>query len=255
MTWYQVDTETKQVETDHLLYRYGSGYLHNGDGVSIIEFIDKRTMQNTAYGFDGQYKGQAWDDTPVQILKVVESAETLDLHIQTGQTTKIDRIYRDRPVLEIIYEENHADWTEDFVRAYGEAEHVAFIMHGLPDIAGLAQGKALWDAAEMACGHNYGECFLQAAGGSVATCQIDAHFVYGYVNRRTGYGTGFVYPTWITTREWKVWWTETHKIEIEYAPHENTGRRVIFPITNGREEMMATARWWLAKNSNPEKRH
>ncbi|MEM7735239.1 MAG: hypothetical protein AAF267_05555 [Deinococcota bacterium] len=250
MKWYNVNPDTLRIHTEHLDYAYGADYLHNGDGVSITKFVDPRTGQNTAYGFDGQYKGDAWDAHPAQIQNVEAHADYVDIHVQTGQTRKIDRVYRERGALELIYERNHADWTEDFIRTHGPAEAATFIMHGLADVVGLSQGKALWDASEAACGHNYGECFLDAAGGSVQACELDGHFVYGFINQKTGHGTGFVYPTWITTHEWKVWWTETHKLEIEYAPHKNTGRRLIFPVINGRTELMDTAHWWLNTHAN-----
>lgn len=246
MTWYSVDRKNNTITTDHLHYQYGFGYLHNGDGTSITQFIDPRTGENTAYGFDGQYLGTAWDGEPAQILDVQAHADYVDIHVQTGQTDKIDRVYKNRALLEITYQRNTADWTEDFIKVNGE--EVTFVMHGLADVVGLAAGKALWDKSEALCGHNYGECFIQAAGGTVEGCLYKGHFIYGYLNRQTGHGTGFVYPTWITTHEWKVWWTESHKIEIEYAPHGNTGKRCIFAVVNGREEVLAVGKQWVDEN-------
>lgn len=250
MSWYQVDFDALTVETEYLSYSYGQDYLHNGSGVSITQFVDKRTGQNTAYGFDGQYKGSAWDDQTAVFTDLMEFDDYIDLHVRTGQTRKVDRIHRHVPALELIYQENTADWTEDFIRAHGPEADITFIMYGLPDVVSLEQGRKLWNISEGACGHNYGDCFIAAAGASLKECQIDGHFLYGYINRQTGQGTGFAYPTWITTREWKVWWTESHKIEIEYAPHGNTGRRLIFPLLNGREELLQVGRWWLRNGSS-----
>ncbi len=246
MSWYNINKDTLTIETGHLRYQYGTGYLHNGDGYSITQFIDKRTQENTAYGFDGQYLGDAWDATPTQITAIHDTDAYVNIHVQTGLTRKIDRVYKDSPAIEIIYQENNADWTEDFIRAVGEESDITFVMYGLDDVVSLAQGKALWDKSESICGHNYGDCFIQAAGGKVEDCYYKKHFIYGYINRQTGHGTGFVYDTEITLREWKVWWTETHKIEIEYAPHSKTGKRYIFGVVNGRDEIIATGQQWLA---------
>jgi hypothetical protein len=250
MTWYQIDPQNLSVETDAFLYAYGDGYLHNGSGVSITRFIDKKTGDNTAYGFDAQYRDGAWDNQSARFTTINPAPDYVDVHVQTGQTRKIDRLYRDVPGIHLIYHENNADWTEDFIHATGEADDITFIMHGLDDVIGLGGGKALWSKSEAACGHNYGECFITAAGGTVEGCLYKGHFIYGFINRRTRHGTGFVYPTWITTHEWKVWWTETHKIEIEYAPHSKTGERFIFPIQQGRSDMLRWGHWWVDRQHN-----
>ncbi len=245
MSWYHIDIQRLVIETDLFTYAYGHGYLHNGEGVSITRFVHKPSGVNSAYGFDGQYKANAWDTVPATITQVVEGNETVDIHIQTGQTRKIDRIYRDMAAIHIIYQENNADWTEDFIGADGESEDITFAMYGLPDVVGLHQGKAIWDASEQLCGHNYGDCFIRAAGGTLDGCIYKKHFIYGFFNKRTGCGAGFVYPTWITTHEWKVWWTESHKIEIEYAPAGKTGERLIFAVAHGRDELIDIGKRWL----------
>lgn len=249
MSWYHIDTDQLVIDTDLFTYAYGHGYLHNGEGVSITRFVDKQTSVNYAYGLDGQYKANAWDSSPARITQVVERGETVDLHIETGQTRKIDRIYRDMAAIHILYQTNTADWTEDFIRAEGDPTDITFVMHGLPDVVGLQQGKALWDASERLCGHNYGDCFIRAAGGTLKGCTYNDHFIYGFINHRTGHGAGFVYPTGITTREWKVWWTETHKIEIEYAPAGKTGERLIYAVREGRDALIETGRQWIDRFS------
>jgi hypothetical protein len=171
------------------------------------------------------------------------SGSYVDVEVTTGLTQKIDRVYRDKPILELIYLQNDADWTEDFIRVNGTEEDVTFVMHGAPDVVGLSAGKALWDASEKLCGHNYGDCFLRANRTTVEACDYKGHFIYGCIDAASGYGSGFVYPTWITVQEWKVWWTETHKLEIEYAPHQKTGRRWIYAVTGGKAEALDMGRW------------
>lgn len=238
MNNFTLDYETQTISNGRLTYQYGHGYLHNGDGTSITRFVDAQTGKNYAYGFDGQYKDGAWDGRSVTLGTPVQHDHFVDIPVKTGQTDKIDRLYLHQPILEIIYQRNEADWTEDFIHAAGAENEIAFVMHGMKDVVGLSQGKALWDAAEAQFGHNYGDHFLAVNGSSVAGCVYHGHFIYGFIHQPSGHGVGFVYPTWITTHEWKVWWTEQNKIEIEYAPHGNLGRRWIFAVTGGRDEVL-----------------
>lgn len=235
---FQISLEQQQIENERVRYRYGHGYLHNGNGVSIQQFVDLYTAKNYAYGFDGHYK-DGWDGPTVDILNVKSTEAYVDVEIQTGLIHKIDRLYHGLPILEIIYQRNEADWTEDFIRADGAEDEIAFVMYGMADVVGLVQGKALWAASEKRCDHNYGDCFIAVNGSDVATCTYKGYFIYGFINEQTGHGAGFVYPTWITTCEWKVWWTEQNKIEIEYAPHGQTGKRWIYAVTQGKSEIVS----------------
>lgn len=242
MSWYTFDVETKTIANGILTIQYGQRYLHNGEGAAITRFEDARTGVNYSLGFDAQYRGQAWDAQPVTLGVPEVNERFADMLVRTGQTDKIDRLYRDVPILEITYSRNLADWTQDFIHTPGAEADIAFVMDGMADVVSLGQGRALWQAAEAQFGHNFGDHFITVNGSTVERCMVDGHFIYGFVNRVTGHGLGIVYPAWITTHEWKVWWTEANRIEIEYAPHGNLGRRWIFAVTQGKDEVLEIGR-------------
>lgn len=249
MSWFSLDNSTQTIANGRLSYQYGHGYLHNGEGVSITHFVDGTSGVNLAYGFDGQYKDDAWDGSPVEIGTPHVNDFYADIPVRTGQTDKVDRLYRDAPILEITYRRNDADWTEDFIHAAGPENEITFVMYGMDDVVGYRQGKALWDTTEARYGHNYGDRFLAVNGSSVARCTYAGHYIYGFINRTTGHGAGFVYPTWITTKEWKVWWTESNKIEIEYAPHGKLGTRWIYAVSRGKEEVISIGKQLARRGS------
>lgn len=236
--WYTIDPDAASVANGRIHYRYGSGYLHDGEGVSIVSFVDSVTGEDYAFGIEGQYQDGRWDATPVRFGEPVEAGNHVDIPVVTGQTTKIDRLYRDEPVLEIIYDRNDSEWTEDFIRGPGAARCLAFVMHGLDNVIGLESGRRLWRETEARFGHNHGDHFLEVAGSSVTRCTYRNHLIYGVVSLESGHGVGFVYPATITVHDWKVWWTEERKLEIEYAPRNRTHRRWVFAVSDGRTELM-----------------
>lgn len=235
-----IKTLNPSFESAHFKLSYQEVYLHNGSGTALL--MQNATGHDLAFGFDGQYRN-TWDPSPARVTRVSHQSDYTDIEIETGLIQKIDRIYKNVPLLEIIYQRNDSDWTEDFIRAEGRESEICFVMYGMKDVKGFGEGQALWKKSEQLCGHNYGDCFIEANASTLTQCLYKGHFIYGFLNEKTGIGTGFVYPTQLGVHEWKVWWTEENKIEIEYAPHHKTASRWIFPVYRGKEELMAFGQW------------
>ena len=227
-------------ESDYFILNYQEVYLHNVTGTALL-LRDKKGNQ-LAFGFDGHYRN-TWDPSPARVTRVTQQNNYTDIEIETGLVHKIDRIYKNIPLLEIIYQRNDADWTEDFIKAEGRESSISFVMYGMKDINSFSEGQALWKKSEELCGHNYGDCFIKANKSSIQDCQYKGHFIYGFLNKKSGIGTGFVYPTLLGIHEWKVWWTESNKIEIEYAPKQKTASRWIYPVSNGKHELLTFGKW------------
>lgn len=250
--WYNVDEDLHSVENGRIGWRYQLGYLHDGPGMAIRQFVDKETGEDLSGGFDAIFMGFSWDRRPVVFDMVVPGPWSVDIHVTTGLTRKIDRIYYGFPGVEIEYLVNDAEWVEDFFHVQGdEEEDIAFVMYGMNDIVGMAEGQRLWKASEDLARMkfnqrvNRGDTFIEAAGATVEGCTYKGRFIYGFVNRITGRGVGAVYDARIGVPNFRVWWTEKSRIEIEYAPDGQLGKRWIFAVKEGKAEVMSMGRFLI----------
>lgn len=232
--WYRFDSTRAQISTDLITYEYRLGKY----GMAIQDFVHLTNQNDYSYSFDAIGTGYArYDSTSVQFVSVTTGRDEAALEVLSGKTRKIERIRRHSPVLEIEYLEMGALWIEDKIEVPGNADDLVFVLRGMRDVEGFAEGRRLWKAAEEKCGHNFGDCFIQANGSEPADCEYKGYFIYGLLNRRTGEGIGFVYPTALTVHDWKVWWDEPGKVAIEFFPSGRTGTRWIYPITRGKEDL------------------
>lgn len=220
--------------------RYGYGLVSFGlKGFGLSAFTNKATGEDHAWVIDASGTGYAaYDTSRPQIVDVVEGDDVLEVQVRTGKTRKVERLYRDLPILEIEYTRMSALWIEDKMLVAGPGDQIAFVMYGMEDIVGRSEGRRLWREAEEACGHNFGDCFIRANGATPEAAQYGKHFIYGMVNLQSGRGVGFVYPTALTIHDWKVWWDEANTISVEFFPQGRLGKRWIFAVEGGREEIM-----------------
>lgn len=233
--WYHVNVDEKSIENSRIQYRYAGGEF----GMAIQDFINKSTNEDLSYSFDAIGTGYAkYDTTEVEFTQIIPENNSVQIEIKTGKTRKFERIFKDLSVLEIEYLEMNALWIEDKIQVAGDSSDITFVMYGMKDIVGMTEGKRLWDEAEKACGHNFGDCFIKANGSTPEKCDYNGYFVYGVINRKTGHGVGFVYPTSITIHDWKVWWDGINQIAIEFFPRGNMGKRWIFTIMEGKDEIL-----------------
>lgn len=233
--WYQIDPAGPRVRTELISYEYRVGKY----GMAIQDFVHHKNQNDYSYSFDAIGTGYAkYDSTSVKVVSIQEGENEVAFELVTGKTRKIDRVYRQSSILEIEYLEMDALWIEDKLEVPGNSADLIFAMRGMPDVEGFAEGKRLWEAAEQECGHNFGDCFIRSNGSEPDLCEYKGYFVYGLLNRRTGHGIGFVYPTSLTVHDWKIWWDEPNKVAIEFFPQGEIGKRWIFPLTGGKDELL-----------------
>lgn len=245
-TWWSIrDTLNDQRIVENRFFQYSRGRVSGGSLSfrGIRDFINKESGEDHALIFEALGTGYAeYDCTPEEYTKVLDKGDYLEIHLTTGKTEKIERMYKDLPLLEIQYERMRASWVEDKIRVSGPGDRTAFVMYGMGDVVGMDRGRELWQMAEASCGHNFGDCFINANGAKVIDVTFKEHFIYGMINLDTGDGVGFVYPTKLSVHDWKVWWDETNLISIEFFPEGRTGTRYIFLVDGGREELIETGK-------------
>jgi hypothetical protein len=227
-------------------FTHGPGYIHGELPGYSLWLTNRRYPQKPPAPYDAIGTGYAlYDEVPYQIVGCTETGEYREQVVKTAKTRKTERFYKDRPLYEIRYDAMDALWLEDKIDVWGEPDDIRFVMHGMKDLVGMAEGKALWAAAEKVAGHNFGDAFIEQNGSTVDACTYRGYLIYGMVNQRTGEGYGFTFPTQIAVHDWKVWWDEPNRIAVEFFPYGRTGERAIFAVTGGREEVLATGRTWV----------
>lgn len=253
--WYTVSEASRSVEMAPVKWQYAYGYLHGGDpnidlgwgwGWGIRNFVDNETGEDHSGGFDAVYKNYKWDKTPVVVGTPVDRGQFVDIPVTTGLSKKIDRLYYGFAGLEIEYLENTSEWTEDFIHVAGAENDLVFVMYGMDDVVGMTEGRRLWKESERISVEtygrpkaNYGDTFIEANGATVDDCSYQGHFIYGLINRTTGRGIAGVYPTSFTVQDFRIWWTEVNRIEIEFAPNGKIGKRWLFRVDGGRDQVVS----------------
>ena len=239
--WWSIkDTLVTQKIIENRYFRYRHGQLNSGFHFSgIRDFVNKETGEDHALIIEALGTGYAeYDPTVETFSKVLDENDYLEMYIRTGKSEKVERMYKDLPLMEIQYTAMGALWVEDKFQVAGSRSRLAFSMYGMDDVVGIDRGQELWQKAEAACGHNFGDCFIRANGSTVLDVTYRDHFIYGMINLDTGKGIGFVYPTRVAVHDWKVWWDDVGQISIEFFPESRVGTRYIFLIDGGREEMI-----------------
>lgn len=252
--WWAVDTDNWTVENSLLRYSYvytGStsygwcSYYGTGIGSFVLKQFDEKLVQT----IDGAGTGYAKvDGSRPEFLSVTPHDGYVEIHVEIGNREKKERIYEGFPILEIEYVNIGCLWIDDAFAVQGD--DVSFVMYGMDDINGMAEGRAVWAASEDIAQekygnhHNFGDTFIEANGSTVDECKYEGYFIYGMVNRRTGHGVGTVYPTELTVHDWKVWWDAKNLINTEIFPKGNGNgvKRWWFPVTGGKTELISTGK-------------
>ncbi|MBD3392561.1 MAG: hypothetical protein GF418_10775 [Chitinivibrionales bacterium] len=111
----------------------------------------------------------------------------------------------------------------------------------------------MWDEAEAACGHNHGDCFIEANGSTVDACTYNGYFIYGMINRDNGHGIGVVYPTSLAVHDWKIWWDKDNCISTEAFTGSGAGAKKWFiGLRNGKEGLFTLGKAIVDAGTVPE---
>jgi len=115
------------------------------------------------------------------------------------------RLYRDLPLLEIEYDKLDILWYEDFY-SIPENEDRVYTIYGITDEIDVVKHEQFRKTAEERCGHNFGDCYLEAAGSNVKQSTYNGHLIFGFHSRTSGLGLGFVIPVRIGMHNgFKLW--------------------------------------------------
>jgi hypothetical protein len=92
----------------------------------------------------------------------------------------------------------------------------------------------------MNCGHNFGDCYLEAAGSTVEQVTYKEHFIFGFHDRTSGVGLGFVLPSRIGLHNgWKLWSMYNYESFPFYGTEKSLPlKRWIFVTTTGKEGIL-----------------
>jgi hypothetical protein len=150
------------------------------------------------------------------------------------------RIYRDFPLLEIEYDKLDLLWYEDFY-AFPENENRVYTIYGIPDDIDADIHAQYRKTAEERCGHNFGDCYLRAAGSSVTQSTFGGYMIFGFFDKETGLGLGFVFPASIGLHNgFKLWSMYNYESFPFYQAEKQLPlKRWIFVTTRGRDQILA----------------
>ncbi len=246
--WYSIDTSYHAIGNSLIEVGYGPDRITEGNRLTgLTLFRHKPSNINLAnaldaYGCDYAHYfkgGPTRYEITHQGDDYVEATVTLTSD-SCLKVIKKERIYPDWPVLEIAYQQLDLLWWEDFYTLEDE-QNRQYTMLGVkqpitPDLHATYRAEA-----EQACGHNFGDCYLKAAGTSLDSASYHGYFIFGFYDKDTKVGLGFVLPTAIGLHDgFKLW--SMHNYE-SFPFHDEAKtlplKRWIFAVSDGQQEIMA----------------
>lgn len=243
----RVDPPTRTFENDLLRIRYGADTDNEGLMMTgITEFIYKPTGADYASTLDAHGYGYAKYHTGGVALErksVDDDLVEVEIRCHNGvDVVKRNRLFTGLAVLEIEYEKLEIIWWEDFYST--PTENRVYSIYGLEKELDKTEHARLRKAAEEAVGHNHGDAFLKAAGVTPEDVYYKAHFIFGFYDRRTGRGLGFVQPALLGLHDgWKLWSMYNYEcFPFLDSPGQLPLKRWIFVVTGGREGLFKTGK-------------
>ena len=246
--WYVVDLVDHRLSNSLISIGYGNDKIVENNRLSgYSTFLFKPENRNfsdkmDAFGYDyaryitGGPTGYEITHTgPRYIEASVEMASGENHGVE-----KKERIFRGLPVVEIEYSKLDILWWEDFYDHAGKADR-SYTIYGIDHDITAAKQAEYRKKAERACGHNYGDCFLEAAGSSVQRSTYKGYLIFGFHDHGTGTGLGFIIPSVIDLHDgFKLW--SMHNYESFPFLHEEKKlplKRWIYVSENGREGILS----------------
>jgi hypothetical protein len=238
---FNVDSVRMTFSNSRLELAYGKPVLGLSN-FGIVRFADKKNGDNFGYALDLYGCGYAKYDSlgPCSFRVRKMTADTLEVELKYSgcvTVTKTDRLLRSRAILEIEYENLEALWVEDYFD--NPDTSVVYLINGLKKPVGRNDYRNIRKKAEDTCGHNFGDCFLKAAGADSTAVLYKGYFIFGVMGSSTGKGIGEVIPGFGRLHDsWKPWWDDRIIPNYECFPSgRKSFRRWIFLFENGPESL------------------
>jgi hypothetical protein len=214
----------------------------------ITKMIHKPSGINYGFALDlygcGYAKYDSIGPTSFKVLK--NNVDTLEIEVKYSNcvnVTKIERLFKDKPILEIEYKNIEVLWVEDYFD--NPDTSVVWQVLGVNQVITRNDWKNFRKTAEDSCGHNFGDCFLKAAGANPEEINYKGYFIFGVYSPASGNGIGEVIPYQKNMHDcWKPWWDDRKIPNYECFPMENHSyKRWIFLFEGG-----AASLYKLGKN-------
>lgn len=248
--WCMIDSTNRSMGNNLIEIGYGADKIVEGNrlcGLTIFNHKQSNTnlanvMDAYGYGYARYYQGgpakyeiSHKDDDYAEATVSMFSDENNDVDIE-----KKERIFRDLPILEIEYSKLNLLWWEDFYSESNEENRV-YTIYGIDGEISPEMHTAFREKAEKSCGHNFGDCYLQAAGSSVEKSTYKECLIFGFYDIKTHVGLGFVFPAFIGLHNgFKLWSMHNYESFPFYHEQQNLPlKRWIFATSKGKEGILS----------------
>lgn len=217
-----------------------SYFNYKPTNINLAEALDAHGVDYAKYVHGGvfdykiSYTGKAYMETTISI-----SSQDNAFPVQQ----KKERIFKDLPILEIEYTALDFLWWEDFY-SNKNVENRVYTFQGIDKPIDADMHREYVEKAELNCGHNFGDCFLQAAGASMEQCTYKGCLIFGFYDSQTQVGLGFVIPEAIGLHDGlKLWSMHNYESFPFYnMPKQLPLKRWIFATSKGQEGILSTGK-------------
>jgi hypothetical protein len=249
-TWYTFDAASQSLGSTRIEIGFGPDKFIQGNRVrGLTRLIYQPTGENLAQTLDAHGCGYAMyqhidGKTSFALGETDSTSAAVDVTMQgCVDVRKKYRIYRDLPLLEIIYEKLDILWFEDFY-SLPENEERVYTIYGIPDAIDAGKHAQFRKTAEEHCGHNFGDCYLEAAGSGIAQSTYKDFLIFGFHDVSSGTGLGFVLPARIDLHNgFKLWSMYNYESFPFYRIEKRLPlKRWIFVTTKGRSGILETGK-------------
>jgi hypothetical protein len=244
-SWFRIDTLNRTISNSLISVGFGGDRIPaaNNRVSGITEFVYKPFNENLAFALDayGYDYARYFHGGPSMYEVTAKKDEYIEVSIASVienqlRVRKKERIFNDLPVLEIEYTELQLVWLQDFYHGKNEKNRLYTICN-IPDSIDFKKQETLRKIAEETCGHNFGDCFISATGSTPEKVLYKGCLIFGFYDKDTQVGLGFVLPERIGLRDgFKLW--NMHSYE-SFPFHRKEKvlpyKRWIFATADGRE--------------------
>ncbi len=213
-SWFRIDTLNHTISNSLISVGYGGDRIPaaNNRVSGITEFVYKPFNENLAFALDayGYDYARYFHGGPSRYEVTTKTDEYIEVSIASVIDNQLcvrkkERIFNDLPVLEIEYDELSLLWLQDFYHGKNE-ENRLYTICNIPDSIDFKKQESLRKIAEETCGHNFGDCFISATGSTPEKVLYKGCLIFGFYDKDTQVGLGFVLPERIGLRDgFKLW--------------------------------------------------